>query len=224
VEVIDHHPGFEDYWGRRTGVKTDIAMFGAVCTIIYERWQSAGLFTKMGNNSATLLACGILDNTLNFGAGVSTDKDRLAYRALAAHAGLPETWPQKYFTNCEQTIMEDLETAVTNDLKILDMQSFGGNVCIGQLAVWDANEILKSNSDLIARLLRHRSPNWFMNLISLRDRSNRLFTSDETTKKWISGLLNITFHGNIAATTRHWLRKEIMQQDLHFARQKTSDS
>jgi nanoRNase/pAp phosphatase (c-di-AMP/oligoRNAs hydrolase) len=71
-EVIDHHPGFEKHWQGLIGDKSDIEFIGAACTLVYERWRAAGQLGRMSVLSARLLICGILDNTLNFGAQPTT--------------------------------------------------------------------------------------------------------------------------------------------------------
>jgi len=35
VEVIDHHPGFENYWAQKLGSAADILPIGAAATLIF---------------------------------------------------------------------------------------------------------------------------------------------------------------------------------------------
>jgi inorganic pyrophosphatase/exopolyphosphatase len=63
---------------------------------------------EMGQASARLLMCGILDNTLNFGAKITTERDRRAYQELSKIADLPEDWPAQYFAACQAGIVHDL--------------------------------------------------------------------------------------------------------------------
>lgn len=88
-EVIDHHIGYEAFWHERIGDKANIEFIGAACTQVYELWVRAGLLDRISETSARLLICGILDNTLNFKANVSTQRDRLAYEQLSKIANLP---------------------------------------------------------------------------------------------------------------------------------------
>ena len=78
-EVLDHHPGLEQYWHEKIGDKAIIEFIGAACTLVYESWKSSDLLDKMSVTSARLLICGILDNTLNFGAKVTNPRDVEAY-------------------------------------------------------------------------------------------------------------------------------------------------
>ena len=106
-EVIDHHPGYEEYWHDLIGEKADIEPIGASCTQIYERWEKAGKLKKISKESAGLLMSGILDNTLNFGAKITNQRDRHAYSELAKYAGLPEDWPAHYFGEIQKNIGSD---------------------------------------------------------------------------------------------------------------------
>ena len=79
LEIIDHHPGYEDYWHERIGNKAIIEKIGAVATSIFECWD----YNKMSPEIAKLLLGAILDNTLNFNADITTERDRQATNKLA---------------------------------------------------------------------------------------------------------------------------------------------
>jgi nanoRNase/pAp phosphatase (c-di-AMP/oligoRNAs hydrolase) len=57
-EIIDHHPGFEDFWHAKIGDRALIEQVGAACTQVVERWQQAGLIDQITETSARLLMCG----------------------------------------------------------------------------------------------------------------------------------------------------------------------
>lgn len=215
--VIDHHPGFERYWQERIGDKATIEFIGAACTLVYECWQRAGLLDKMSVLSARLLVCGILDNTLNFGAEVTAQRDRDAYAALLVRAELPEDWPAQYFTECQEAILQDMATAIRNDKKILDFRTYSQQVCVGQLIVWDGKQVLGEHSGLIHDVLSQIKPNWFMNLISINEGRSYFFTDNSEMQQWLSDLLDIKFTDSVATADRLWLRKEIIKQDLSKA-------
>jgi inorganic pyrophosphatase/exopolyphosphatase len=213
-EVIDHHPGFEDYWSQRPEVKTQIEFIGAACTLVYERWKKTGLLEKMTESSARVLTCGILDNTLNFGATVTTERDREAYDYLTQRAGLSDDWAAQYFSDCEASIIKDIAQAVRNDTKVLTFKTFPRPVAIGQLVVWDGRAVIDQYLDNMIRELSLLEPDWFMNLISLSDRRSYIITKNTAVKSWLKDLLKLDFTGAFAASSRPWLRKEIIKQDL----------
>lgn len=220
TEVIDHHLGFEGYWATRPGTVTDIEFIGANCTQIYERWQKAGLFDRMSTTVAQLLAAGILDNTLNFQANVTTDRDRMAYKNLAHLAKLESDWPQKYFTACQNSILSHITEAITGDSKILRFNTFPEPVNIGQLVVWDPAGIMPEYASTISDTLSKLKPNWFMNLISLSESKSIFISDDAKTKAWLERLLGVKFTGSLAPATRPWLRKEVVKADISFERSK----
>lgn len=135
-EVIDHHPGFEEYWQKRIGNRATIETVGAACTQVYEKWKTSGMLHKISASSAGLLMCGILDNTLNLKANITTQRDHDAYNDLLHFANLPADWPAQYFTEVQEAILEDAVHAVKNDtkyipLKLLTILYVSGNLPYG---------------------------------------------------------------------------------------------
>lgn len=213
-EVIDHHPGFEQYWQDRIGDKADIEFIGAACTLVYERWMAADLLSKMSVTSARLLICGILDNTLNFGAKVTTERDAKAHKALLAQAELSEDWTAQYFSECQEAILEDAVTAVDNDTKTLMFNTYERPICFGQLVVWDGRQVLAKHSEVLRKNLSEKKPDWFMNLISVGERKSYFVTDNAGVQAWLSSLLGVEFDGSVAIADRLWLRKEVIKRDI----------
>jgi len=213
-EVIDHHPGFEEYWQERLGDNSHIEFIGAACTLVYERWKTADLLGKMSVLSARLLICGILDNTLNFGAQVTTQRDVEAYDTLLAQADLPDDWTAQYFTECQEAILQDAVAAIQNDTKTLTFKSFELPICFGQLVVWDGNQVLAEHQSVLQEALASIKPDWFMNLISVGERKSYFVTDNANVQAWLTKLLGVQFDGSVAIADRLWLRKEVIKQDI----------
>lgn len=211
--VIDHHVGFEKYWQEKIGDKARIEFIGAACTLVYESWVEAGLLEQMSETSARVLICGILDNTLNFGALVTTKRDQDAYEALLKIANLPDDWKAQYFSECQASIIEDIGNALKNDTKIPTFNSFDAPVCFGQLTVWDAQKVLSEKAQEIATTLSAIKPKWFLNLISVSERKSYFVSDNKNVQRWLSGLLDIQFEGSTAIADRLWLRKEVIKHD-----------
>ncbi len=214
VEVIDHHLGFEDYWQQRIGNKAHIEFIGAACTLIYERWKQSGRIDQMSRLSARLLVCGILDNTLNFGASVTTDRDIEAYKQLLPVADLSPNWPEQYFSECQEGIFQDIATAIKNDTKTMDFRSFAKPIGFGQMAVWDGQEILHKHFNQLIATMSTTGPTWLINLISLEEGKSHFITENTDLQSWLEELLDIKFDGSVATAPRLWLRKEVVKQDL----------
>lgn len=214
-EVIDHHPGFEEYWQERIGNGATIEHVGAACTQIFEKWEQAGILDQMSQASARLLMCGILDNTLNFGAKITTERDRHAYEELRSIANLPEDWPAQYFAACQAEIVRDLPQAVRDDTKTKrGLKTFSDTVAIGQLAVWDGPELALRAFETFKNTLSADEPLWFMNLISIKDGRSYFVTDTPAVQLWLTNLLGVKFDGTVAVADRMWLRKEILKADI----------
>lgn len=76
VEVIDHHTGFEEYWESKLGENSKIEFIGSVATLIVEDYEKENLLERMSKDIAILLMSAILDNTLNFQAKVTNERDK----------------------------------------------------------------------------------------------------------------------------------------------------
>jgi inorganic pyrophosphatase/exopolyphosphatase len=213
-EIIDHHPGLEDFWQERIGERALIERVGAACTQVFEKWEQAGLASQISETSARLLMCGILDNTLNFGADITTERDRKAYAALKERANLPEDWPAQYFRDCQQVIMQDLASSLTNDTKTPHFRTYPHPTAVGQLALWDAGDIAERSEEIFKHVISAREDHWFMNAISISEKKSYFVTDVPEMKIWLSDVLGITFNGNIAEANRMWLRKEILRADI----------
>jgi len=213
-EVIDHHPGFERYWQERLGKKATIEFIGAACTLVYERWRAAGLLNEMSRDSARLLVCGILDNTLNFGAKVTTQRDIDAYKALMKLSDLPDNWTAQYFSECQEAIFSEIVSAVRNDMKILEFRSYEKPMCVGQLVVWSGEEALADYQKVVSETLIAIKPDWMMNLVSVSEGKSYFVTDNKAVQNWLTELLEVTFEGSVAVADRLWLRKEIIKADI----------
>lgn len=221
-EVIDHHPGFKDFWHNRIGDKTTIEHVGAACTQVFEKWQQAQLADNISQTSARLLMCGILDNTLNFGAKIANARDREAYDALSTYAHLPANWPEIYFEACQTYIMQDLADAIINDTKNVKYTTFPRRMAVGQVAIWDAADAIHQSFDVFKSTLQNIQPDWCMNIISI-DGNKSYFVSDvPEVRDWFAQVLNVQFDGNVSVADRMWLRKEIMKADIGRSTEKHS--
>ena len=214
-EIIDHHLGFEQYWQGRIGGNAVIEDVGAACTQVFEKWEKAGRLDDMSQISARLLMCGILDNTLNFGADITTVRDHHAYEELSSIAGLPEDWPAQYFAACQAEITQDLSQAVKDDTKTIDyFKTISDPVAVGQIAVWDGLELALQSFEAFKETLLAEQPAWVVNLISIKDGRSYFVTDAPAVQAWLAKLLGVTFEGTVAAADRMWLRKEIIKADI----------
>lgn len=214
-EVIDHHVGRERFWEEKIGPKSNIEFLGAACTQVYESWVRSGLLSKMSEVSARLLISGILDNTLNFKAGVTTRRDHEAYESLLSIAHLPADWTAHYFQECEVSIFANIAGALTNDTKIVTFKNLhSDSIAVGQLVIWNADRAVGEYQNVIKETMASHSQDWFVNVVSISDGKSFFLASNSKIAKWAERILGVKFIDDLAVAERLWLRKEIIKQDL----------
>lgn len=213
-EVFDHHVGFEEFWRNEIGERAKIEFIGAACTLIFEEWKKKNKLSLMNKRTAALLICGILDNTLNLKAKITTDRDIYAVNALKSYADTYSDFYFQYFNERQTVIESNIIESISKDIKtIRDNEILP--VVIGQLAIWDADNIL-SEIHLVTNYMDSKYNSWLFNLIDIRRGINYLICNDEQKRNRITAMLNVTFDKIIAQTSRLWLRKELIKESLGF--------
>ena len=210
VEVIDHHTGFEEYWKSILKEKARIEFIGAVATIIVEEYERENLLSKMSKDVAILLMSAILDNTLNFKAKITSNRDIVAYKKLEKIAGNLKEYDKKYFLECQKTIEKDLKNAIENDIKAEKTCDILPPV-FGQLTLWDKEYIL-SNKDIVCETINKMSDEWLINIISLEDGNSYIIANNNEVKKNLERLFDLTFIDDVLELDGVWLRKEIIKK------------
>lgn len=208
VEVIDHHTGFEEYWKRKHGIKTQIEFIGSVCTIIYERFKSSDKLNVLDSDLCKLLSSGILDNTLNLQASITTERDIEAYHSLLKIGKLQNDWAKQYFMACEKDKISDIGSAIKNDLKIECVSPFIPEV-FGQILLYNADKV---SHQMLGKTLSEYD-DWIVNAISLDDGKSYIYCSDsevlENLKLFLGGEVA---QKNLLVLDNFLLRKEIMKK------------
>ncbi|RBL68918.1 DHH family protein [Pseudomonas sp. MWU13-2625] len=215
VEVIDHHPGYEPYWAERLGSAADIRPIGAAATLVFQRWQAAGLLSRISEQSAALLATAILDNTLNLTGQMTSEADIEAYEALMQRANLPANWPEQYFLECQAAIEADLQTALAADLKRFKPDSNLPQV-FAQMTVWDADALLHKHRNQIGGWMVGQGDDWLLNVISTRDGKSCLLAEPLLSQQKLDRLLPLQWQAGMAVVKPSMLRKELLKLGLNI--------
>ena len=210
IEIIDHHVGYEEYWKNKLGEKAKIEFIGAVATLIVELYEKENLIEKMSKDIAYLLMSAILDNTLNFKARITTDRDKTAYKKLELIVGDEEHYAEKYFKECQLAIERNLKNAIENDTKIEKISAILPPV-FGQIILWNKEKILE-NKDSIYNILNNIGTNWMINLICLEEGKSYIIASNLEVQAELEKLLNGEFKQDIMELENVWLRKEIIKK------------
>ena len=209
IEIIDHHVGFEEEWKQKLGEKSNIEFIGAVATIIVEAYENENLLDKMNSDVAYLLMAAILDNTLNFKAKITTERDKIAYEKLEKIVGNNE-YSERYFLECQHDIEENLAEAISNDTKLDNINEIIPYV-FGQLTVWDKKNII-NNKKIIYDVLNSFGNEWMMNLICLKDGKSYIVCENPNVKTRLEKLMENKFIEDIMTLPEVWLRKEIIKK------------
>ncbi len=213
IEIIDHHLGFENYWKNLLGEKSIIESIGSVATIIVEKYEKNNLLNKMDKDVAKLLMAAILDNTLNFTANITKERDKYAYSKLESITG-DVNFRTTYFGECQRIVEDDLKTSIVNDLKIEKINSYLPEI-LGQLTVWNITTILNKKSD-IEKIMSEHGSEWLINIISLEYNKSYILCSNENVRTNLAKLFECSFYENILIITPAKLRKEIIKIALDF--------
>lgn len=211
VEVIDHHMGFEYYWQKQA--KVNIEKIGSVCTLIFERWSSEKIINQMPVEVAKLLISGIIDNTLNLQAQITTNRDKVACQELLKVVDDAD-WIKRYFSLCTENIKRDMKKALISDMKIVDNISNLPKF-IGQLTVYDSEYFFEDKKIEIINYFNGFSTDWMLNIIDVLYNKSVFVTDSVISQNKLETLFNLVFYNGIAYADRSWLRKEIINYALN---------
>lgn len=211
IGIIDHHVGFEEYWKDKLKEKAQIEFIGSVATIIVELYEKENLMEQISKDLAILLISAILDNTLNLKAKITTKRDIFAYKKLEKIIK-DETYPEKYFKECQLEINYNLKKAIENDTKIENINNILPPI-FAQLTIWDKDSILE-NKKIIYETLDSIGTKWMLNLICLKDGKSYLLAKDIEVQDNMEKLFHEQFQDVIMKLENVWLRKEIIKLGL----------
>ncbi len=209
IEIIDHHMGFADYWLNKN-IKTDVSLIGSICTIIFEKYVQQNKLDLLDKNLCQILIAGILDNTLNLKADITTSRDIDAYHKLRQIGHIEEEWGHKYFMSCQIEMENHLEESINNCIKNEYVSDELPQI-FGQLLVYNKDFILK-HFNQIRTLFNRYGLKWLLNIICLEDGQSYIMAEDSTARQQLEIFFNKIFENGLLVLNRFMLRKEIMKK------------
>lgn len=215
VEIVDHHPGAEEFWKEKLGEKSWIEEIGACATQVFEYAEkiakdfSVEATEVLSKESFELLYTAIFSNTLNFNAGITTDRDKEAFEKIKNLMELPQDFIEKYYAEIEEVAFSNPESTLENDRKLLPLNNI--EYSVGQLELWDSKEFIEKNREVIYKIIKTEG-RWFLSSPCISEGINYIVTDDEDTKKLLSEKIDAEFDGDLGKSKRLWLRKEIMKK------------
>lgn len=213
IEIVDHHPGFETYWQGKSAVKCTIESVGAAATLVYEKWAQQDKLGQLTSAVAQLLAAAILDNTLNFRAAITTDRDKAAFEQLAKIAKIDKGWVAAYFEECQQNILNNLSSSLKDDTKLYTSSHLSSPLQFAQLVVWNAGALDPDEVVAINHSVEGSNPLRVTNIVSIEEGRSYFLSDSSEVQTWLSDIVGVTFNGTRAQADRLWLRKEVAKAD-----------
>ncbi len=209
-EVVDHHLYNDPSWF--PNAKLDIQPVGAAATLVVERFAAAGIDPSPA--MAGLLYAGIISNTLNFKAKVTTGRDVLAAAWVKTLAELPSDFAYQLFKAKSNVEGDKLQDLLRLELNTKDIE--GKNFAIGSVEMVGVPQLLEQRKQEMETLMSelHDDQNSHITFVSFCDvdLGKTYFMSHHVeTQLVLSDALGISFNQNVAEFPRLILRKEYVE-------------
>ncbi len=213
IRILDHHPGFEEYWKAKIGDAAVIESIGAAATLVVREYKEHGLLHKISPQSAELLAAAILSNSLIFQMKMTTQEDKDAYKELQKYFAYSDKFEEKYFAEVEKNIEEDVAGSLMLDSKFININ--GIRVFIAQLELFSPEDLLSHSENAVRKYLAGiDATNVFVNLAGLRDKRNIILFRDLESLQYLQKTFPefVYDEKELRAVTPHlMLRKELLK-------------
>lgn len=209
IEIVDHRKIHEA--DKFPNAKVQIEYVGAAATLIAEKFINNSL--DISQKSATLLCGAIISNTFNFKAGLTTERDKKAFRWLNNFAKLPENFWEELFQAKSDLSGLKLAERIEGDFSWF---TFGSKkIGIAQIEMIGAKKLIDERGAETIRALdkiksRMDLDYIFQNTVELKDCQNFFVTNDEETKKLLEKVLAVKFSGISAKRSKLIMRKQIV--------------
>lgn len=210
VEFIDHHKITESREICKNA-KFQIEMVGAACTLIAERFQKNQV--EISRESAILLYYGIVSNTINFKAKVTTQRDLEMAKWLKEKCSeISDEKVKDIFIRKSQirdSLRAEMEAEIVWNFK-------GKKLIIAQLEYANVEKFVVEHEAKIREILqdvkKENQLNYVLiNCVDTLNGYNVILVIDDETEKLIANLLKIKFCGKKAKTKELILRKDIFK-------------
>lgn len=209
IEIIDHRKINEA--DKFPHALVQIELVGAAVTLVAERFIENNV--AISRESAILLYSGIISNTLNFKAGVTTDRDRATAVWLNQFAKLPEGFSEDLFLAKSDLSGGKLEERIRGETACFQ---FGGKKFgIVQIELVGVEKLIRERKDEILKILGALKEEMnldfiFQSTLELVDAKNYFLTQDNVAKELLAKALGVQFTGEVALREGLIMRKQIV--------------
>jgi len=207
IEIIDHRKINEA--DKFPNAKLQIELVGSAATLIVEKFISHKI--DITKEAASLLYSAIISNTINFNAGVTTDRDRKTADWLKNKFIMPENYINEMF-EYKSIIVGSIKEMIVGDFATFNFNN--KEIGIAQLEILNVTSFMQKNqieiADVLLELKDKESLDYiFISFVDLAEAFNLFFVIDESSLLLIENSLNIKFIDNLAKQNGILMRKQI---------------
>lgn len=208
VEFIDHHMKYDNS-PKCKNAKFQIEMIGAAASLVAEKFQKNDV--EISRECAILLYYGIISNTINFKAKVTTPKDLEMAKWLKEQCDeISEEKVAEIFVKKSQirdSLKDEMEAQVVREFQ-------NKKITIAQLEYANVEDFLQENEMQIRKILsdikREKNLDYILiNCVDILKGFSTILVIDEETEKLISDLLKVKLQNRKVQLNHLILRKEI---------------
>ncbi|MBO5138614.1 MAG: DHH family phosphoesterase [Bacilli bacterium] len=209
VEIIDHHPDTGDRYLCKNAVSI-IESVGAVATIIAEKFRDNNV--EISREAAILLYYGIISNSVNLKANITSDRDKIIIDWLESKCSdinrllVAEIFRRKSFFDIAN-LRREMEVEIEFDV-------CSKRLVIGQLEIVDVDDFLSKYRENIENILRNvqikKNLDYvFINMIDILNGYHVILTLDLDTEKFLFERVGYRFKEHIYRENKIVQRKDI---------------
>ena len=209
IEIIDHHSK-NPTSDLCTRAKMQIERIGAVSTLIAEKFKNNNI--KISRESAILLYYGIISNSINLKASITSKKDIEMTKWLEQQCdGIDREKIKTIFELKSQIEDKDLRKEMEAEVSFKYKDKL---ISIAQLEIANIEKFLEDKKEKIIEILqeikREKSLDYiFINLVDILNGFNIILTINIETEKVLRETFGFNFENNICKINRIIQRKEL---------------
>lgn len=181
LEIYDHHYGFEDYWKNILGERSHIERVGACATQIFEEYEKRSEITLMKKETAELLLCAIVQNTLDFTSPETRERDHVAYKKLLDLLCLTEEWKDHFLQKLTNSFGDNFEESLRSDTKVFEDFLDDKKLIFSQVEVPIAGEDLFIKNKKIIEIFfdKDRNSLYLLNLADMKNKKSIISSNSD---------------------------------------------
>jgi len=208
IEIIDHRLINEVH--NFPNAKVQIELVGSAATLVAEKFVKFKV--DISKEAAALLYSAIISNTINFNAGVTTERDRKMSEWLKTKFILPKNYTHLMFKD-KSVFRESLKDTIVGDFATF---SFNGKIVgIAQLEILSVGNFMEQNKGEIKNILielknEKKLDFIFISCIDLEEAFNLFVTIDEPSANIIQKSINIKLNNLTGRRKGILMRKQIV--------------